>query len=273
RGELRLPSSTISGASLVTNGGTLTLSGTKTHTFPIHNAGTMSVSGTITLNGALTTASGSSLTLNSSASPTQVGRLTSTGTLSLGTSADLTLPSGALTLPAGSTCTVGASATLTCATGLANAGTLQTSGGSSSTVTVTAGTLTNTGAINCAAGHLFLAAQLDNQGTITTGFQLHLNKAAATHTNTGTLTINAPSNPCQVAGGPFTPDGGPLAGTGTLAIAAGGTLGGTNVVTQVTTTLTGAHASCASLTNAAGKSLTLTGPMTLATPIHNAGTM
>jgi hypothetical protein len=201
-------------------------SGSATIAAPIHNAGTMTVNatpGTLTLSGAFTTASGSSLTLASSSTLSLAGNVTSNGALALNGSADLVV-GGTLTIASGTTCDIDDGATLTCGTGLANAGTLHSIGAVTvPTLHVTAGALTNTGALSTLNGYFDLDARLDNQGTISTFYTLELIKASVTHTNTGTISITHPSLPFQVSAGAFQNlSSGVIKGPGTLNVGSAG---------------------------------------------------
>ncbi|HEX9582062.1 MAG TPA: hypothetical protein VF970_13245, partial [Gemmatimonadales bacterium] len=138
--------------------------------------------------------------------------------------------------------------TVTVATGFTNEGTIEltSAGGGTLTFAVTSGTLVNapSGTIVSlagAGGDRTLAAQLDNQGTVTVTQPLTLTQSSADHLNsgllelttgnltitqsgtspsfttTGTVTIGA-GRTLTVSGGTFDYQSGALGGTGTLAL-------------------------------------------------------
>ena len=169
--------------------------------------------------GAASTLSLANTTINGTGSLTNSGLLVARATDSINT---------AFATGAGSTLRVQGNstdlaATLTVASGFTNNGTIElTSSGSAqnSTLTVTSGTLTNaaTRAINAlggTGGTRTLAAQLNNQGTISAIATFTIAKASAAHTNSGTFSVAA--NSVTVSQSGTTPS---FTNTGAISIAA-----------------------------------------------------
>jgi RHS repeat-associated protein len=163
-GTLTLTSSTVNGPGTLISaaGKTLTMTGSTVNA-PLLNQGTLLALGTSAINGALTTAPGSTLRVDGNSS-------TSTGLL-------------------------------TVAQSFSNQGTIELTGSSGhvSQLTVSSGVLTNAeGATIRASGpngfgqppHT-LAAQLDNQGTLQLQTHLALSKPSAAHLNSGTIQVTA----------------------------------------------------------------------------------
>ena len=155
---------TINGAGPFTNaaGQTLTLVGS-TINMPVDNQGTIIASGNTAINGALTTTAGSILRIG------QVDGSTS-------------------------------QATLTVANGFSNLGAIELTvifgAAYNAQLTVTSGTLTNAagGTISAlpgaaAGGARIIAAQLDNQGTVTVNTPLTINAPSADHLNSGLIDL------------------------------------------------------------------------------------
>lgn len=284
-------------AGSVAGPGTLSLAGLAANlTTPFSTAATaLSVTGsTISGTGTLTNDAGRTLALYSStitAPLVNEGTLIATGTTTIG---------GSFTNALGATTRVAqldgccSTATLTVATGFVNAGAIELSnqtaaGPFAAQLTVTAGTLVNAAGATIAAlggqtpgGARILAAQLDNQGTVSLAVPLQLNRASSAHvnsgtidatladlsivqtgggasfTNTGTITL-ATGRTLSVSGGAFGLASGSLGGAGTLVLsnlAAAFSTPFTNAVTALAvsgSTLNGS----ASLTNAAGRTLSL----------------
>jgi fibronectin-binding autotransporter adhesin len=261
--------SVINGSALLTNvaGQTLTITGT-TINAPLDNQGLLFIAGgnAAVLNGALTTASTSTIRAQANGS-------------------------------------VGA-ANLVVANGFTNNGLIEltniNAGGQPATLTVSNGTLVNASgatitSLATAGGARTLSAQLDNQGTLALAQALTLSRTSAVHQNSGTialtggdLTLNLNSGAASfttsgtltigagrtfgVTGGTFTHNGGTLSGTGTLAI--NGTAfnltqpfsNSAVSFTPINSTINGS----ALLTNAAGQTLAITGS-TINAPLDNQG--
>jgi fibronectin-binding autotransporter adhesin len=216
---------------------------------------------------------------------------------------------GSLTTTAGSTLRIEgdaffSSATATLANGFTNNGTIELSAingsGTTAQLNVTTGALVNGsgGAIHVLAGNggaRTIGAQLNNQGILTVTQPLTLSKTSAAHQNSGTIDISGGDLTISQSGvgAGFTTAGSIVIGAGrTLAVTsglfdyAGGTLGGTGTVQWNGGTLNlGASLSNAtlsvtltnqtvngpgSLTNAAGRTLILTGGIVNA-PLANQG--
>jgi hypothetical protein len=292
---MTLAGATVNGAGSITNavGQTLTLVASTVNT-PVFNQGILVASGTSVINGALTTATGSTL---------RIGQVNGSQSLAQLTVANGFISNGAIELT-----------------------NLTTLGAYSSQLTVTAGTLTNASGstITTLAGQLgggprTLSAALNNQGSVSTSTghpllwtgptnAVHTNAGlidataadviltmagTASLTNSGTFTL-APAGFLSVFGGTFTlPVGGTLNGGGGLALNSGATASlGTGfslsalVATNSTVTL-GSGVSAASLgmvlnsstvngagsiTNSASSSLTMNSS-TINTPLLNEGTL
>ncbi len=222
-----LTNTTVNGPGILTNdvGHTLTMAA-GTMNANLANQGTFIASGSVALNGALTTAAGSTL---------RVGQVD--GTTSL--------------------------ANLTVANGFTNNGAIELTttfaAAYSAALTVTTGTLTNAsgGTISSLAGTVgggarTLAAQLNNQGTVTVSVPLTLNKASAADTNSGTINVSGGDLTLTQSG--TAPS---FTNTGVIDIASGRTLavsGGTltNADTPAIGTIRGAgtlHVSTAAFTS------------------------
>ena len=227
-GEVRLVSATVAGAGAVANGGTLYVRGS-TIGVPVTNTDSVVVQQTNSIAGALTTVAGSTLRL--------------VGDASLG------------------------SATLTVANGFTNRGTIVLAGfGYTMSLAVTAGTLVNapegTIATSSGSGTHVITALLNNQGTMSLGQGLVLDRPSAAHVNSGTMTLSGgdvtlsqtgttPSftntgtisigigRTWNVNGGTLT-QAGSLGGTGTLALTAATLALPTNYTATVRLTLIGA---------------------------------
>ncbi|MGQ0722233.1 MAG: hypothetical protein ACT4PE_11790, partial [Candidatus Eiseniibacteriota bacterium] len=159
-GALTMSSSTVSGTGPLTNSGTFTLTGSTVNA-PLNNEALLIIQGTSAVNGTLTIGVGSTLRVQGS---NVVG-------------------GGALTV----------------ASGFTNNGTLEltsVSGSSSATLTVTNGTLVNASGqtidvlVGTGSTGRTLAAQLDNQGTLSLGAPLTISKASADHVSSGTIDVS-----------------------------------------------------------------------------------
>jgi hypothetical protein len=175
----------INGSSQVFNQNDGTLSGT----------GTLSVANaTFNFNGGTTTGSPVLLTnsaLNGGAVATQSANFTVHG----GSSTFSGIVNAATTIWVQGSNAVG-SATLTAPAGFTNAGTIRLESidqNWDSNLAVTTGTLTNTGVILVGAGtagNRTIAAELNNQGTLTVNHPTTISKASAAHTSSGAININ-----------------------------------------------------------------------------------
>lgn len=267
---------------LAINGGTLTVNGpaTTTATARITLAGgTLNGSGLLTLDGVLEARGASSIGL-----PLAV---TGTGTLrAIGSS--------------------GGAGVLTLANGFTNSGKLELTNdvaGANATLNVTSGSLVVAfGAqlrslAGAGGGTRTLGASLNNQGTLDLSHPLSIAKSGAAHLNSGTINVSggdltvtqsgaSPSfgtsgtitigagRTLTVSGGAFDQTAGGITGaTGTLAL---GTVAATFTSALSTANLGLSPTNCtldgAALTNASGKTLTLTGDIVNMT-VTNAGTL
>jgi hypothetical protein len=242
---------------------------------------TISAASTIGANGVLLLTTG---TVSGTGTLDNHGTITSrvTTTINIG----LTTTPGSLLRVEGA----GGSSSLTVANGFTNNGTIEmTSSGAAyaATLNVTAGTLTNAsgGSITVLPGNggaRTLGAQLDNQGTITVGATLTINKASAddlnsgtinvsggnltvtqssatpSFTTTGTITIGA-TYTLTISGGAFDFNGGSISGAGSLALTNNVTWG---LGADFTNTL-GSISVSGGTVNGTG-TLTNAGPLTLA---------
>ena len=286
--------------------GTLTLSGATVTLTPTLSNATLALALTnTTVNGpgTLTNAAGRTLVATGG---NIVAPLVNQGLLTLRGSAAV---SGPVTTAAGSTLRVEGDAVfsgafVTVANGFTNNGTLELTAvngaGNTARLTVTSGSLvTAPGAqINVlpgTGGARELFAQLDNQGTLTVGQPLTINKASAQHLNSGTLSVAgadltltqsgttpglatsgtvdiAAGRKLSVTGGAFSYTAGVLGGQGTLVL--------NNVTLNLTPNVSNAALALAptnttvngpgTLTNAAGRTLVVTGG-NIAAPLVNQG--
>ncbi len=217
--------------------GVQSLSTTNLRTLNFLASGNILSTGRVTLTGstltgpAVSVAAGGVLSLSTTS--TVNAALVNAGTLAAGVppffcSATL---NGALTTVAGSLVRVQAGAsngcTLTVASGFTNHGTIELTkagdaiGGSG--LTVASGTLVNApdGTISSVAGSgggRTLTAQLDNQGTVSLGLGLAIDRSSADHTNSGTINVTGGNLTLTQTG--TTPS---ITNTGTVTVAAGRT--------------------------------------------------
>ena len=148
------------------------------------------------------------------------GTLIATGTGSM--NGTLTTGVGSLLRVQGVS-TLGGHATLTVPNGFTNQGTIELSGldGYGGTLAVTSGTLVNAAGATIqtvvgGGGPRALAAELNNQGTVTTAQGLELNRASADHLNSGTIDLTTGSLTVSQTG--TTPS---FTNTGTINVASG----------------------------------------------------
>src|SRR6267378_84553 len=266
-GVLNFTTATIGGTGTLFHQGLATFGGS-TLNGPFTNQGTLILHGVCPINGALGTATGSTLRLEGNGS---VG-----------------------------------SSVATVATGFTNNGTIELTGTSASfgaTLAVTAGTLVNAAghAINVLAGSggaRTLTAQLDNQGTLSVQQALTINKSAVQHQNSGLVDVsggnltltqsgaipsftNTPAGTVNIAAGrTLAVNGGTYVHDGTLN--GPGLLSFANAVATLNLKLSNAGVDLSfsastvngpdSLVNAGGRTLALVGT-TVNAPLSNRGTL
>jgi hypothetical protein len=268
-GVLSMSSGNVSGA------GTLSIQGNAAFrsvilNAPISNEGLVVMRGSMSVNGTLTTVPGSTLRIEG----------------------DVISGSGVATF----------------ATSFTNNATVEltnSSPGQGATIAVTSGTLTNaaTHAINALAGAgggaRTIAAQLDNQGTLSMGIGLTLIKASAAHSNSGTINISggdltltqsgttpsftntgalpiASGRRIAMSSGTFNLNGGTIGGAGSTFATSSATV--VNLGIGLSTANVGLDlATCTvngpgTLTNAAGQTLPIRG-CTINAPFDNLGVL
>ncbi|MCE9601072.1 MAG: hypothetical protein K8S21_02515 [Gemmatimonadetes bacterium] len=303
-GALNLDGGTVSGAgTLGLSGVSLTLGVAFSNAVTSLNFSNSTVSGP----GSLVNATGRAMTMVAS---TVNAPFVNQGALTVSGASAIT---GAFSNQAGALLRVGqvdgsnSVANLTVANGFTNLGAIELSvvfnAAYSSQLTVTAGSLVNAPGATIAAlpgtvggGTRTLAAQLDNQGTITAEVPLAINRAGAAHansgtmdftvanatitqsgttpsfTNTGTITVGA-GRSLAVSGGTFNQTG-TFAGTGTLGLYAMTLNLGASFSNAVTSLAVGNSTinGPGVLTNAAGRTLTLIAS-TVTAAVDNQGTL
>jgi fibronectin-binding autotransporter adhesin len=266
-----LTNSTVNGPGTFTNAsGQLLTMASSTINAPFVNQGFLNSAGTSAINGSLTTVAGDTIRLQGNGNYGQSGLTVSSGFTNNGAilltdststyGAVLTVASGTLTNSSTGTINAqpGSGGLRTLTAEVANAGTLTVSGAQGLTLSKASAAHTNSGTIDVSGGSLTVV----NSGV------------TGSLTNTGTLTIGASRTLTINNGGSFTQSG-TIGGTGTLALAAvnSATFNNsfTNAITGLTlqaTTVNGPG----TITNAAGKTLTMTGG-TMNAPFVNTGTL
>ena len=290
-----ISNSTITGPGSFTNaaGNTLTMSGV-TVSAPMTNQGTLVSSGASALNGALTTAAGSILRVGqvdgstSNANLTVANGFTNNGAIELtvifgaGYSSQLTVASGTLTNAAGATITSlggtvpGGTRTITAA--INNLGTITAGAGAPLTINGTSATHTNAGTIDASAAGITVTQSgttpsFTQNGTITvgTGFTFGVS-GGSFNVNVGATTGGAGNLALtNLTGGNINGPlafGGATVSSSTIGIGVAISTSGGNWTIQSNSNVGGTG----SLTNAAGKTLTLIGS-TVGIPVTNQGTL